>query len=92
MLKNGAAPNKLRILYCFLPIEFHSLNSRIDFSLLLPFGELYYLNFLRDGMGSFYKYLYCNISTVETDPIRSPRNFHGEMVVSSNEISTDLSN
>ena len=31
MLKSGAPPDKVRVLYCILRIEFHGFTSRIDF-------------------------------------------------------------
>ena len=31
MIENGAPPDKFGVLYQLLPIEFHGLNSRIDF-------------------------------------------------------------
>ena len=31
MMKCGAPPDKVGVLYCLLPVEFHSFTSRIDF-------------------------------------------------------------
>ena len=31
MMKRGAPPDKVGVLHRLLPIEFHSLNSKIDF-------------------------------------------------------------
>ena len=31
MMKSGAPPDKVRVLYCLLPMEFHGFTSRIDF-------------------------------------------------------------
>ena len=31
MMKSGAPPDKVRALYCMLPLEFHGFTSRIDF-------------------------------------------------------------
>ena len=31
MMKSGAPPDKVRVLYRLLPIEFHGFTSRIDF-------------------------------------------------------------
>ena len=30
MMKSGAPPDKFRVLYCMLPIEFHGFTSRIN--------------------------------------------------------------
>ena len=54
MMKSGAPPDKVRVLHCLLPIEFHGFTSRIDFySELSLFGCWSYLNFFKDGMGPF---------------------------------------
>ena len=45
MMKSGAPPDKVRVLYRLLPTEFHGLNSRIDFLRLSLFGSWYYFNF-----------------------------------------------
>ena len=31
MMKSGAPPDKVRVLYLLLPVEFHGFTSRIDF-------------------------------------------------------------
>ena len=31
MMKSGAPPDKVRVLYSMLPLEFHGFTSRIDF-------------------------------------------------------------
>ena len=38
MMKSGASPGKVRVLYRLLPIEFHGFTSRIDFK-----GSLWFL-------------------------------------------------
>ena len=53
MMKSGAPPVKVRVLYRLLPVEFHVFTSRIDFEGLLLFGYWPYLNFFKDGMGPF---------------------------------------
>ena len=45
MMKGGAPPDKVGVLYCQLPIEFHGFTSIIDFEGLSLFGSWSYLNF-----------------------------------------------
>ena len=52
-MKSGAPPDKVRVLHCLLPIEFHGFTRRIDFKgyhTLIP-GLISI--FFRDGMGPF---------------------------------------
>ena len=54
MMKSGDQPDKVKVPYHLLPIEFHRFKSKIDLlGLLSLFGSLSYLNFFRDGMGPF---------------------------------------
>ena len=46
MMKSGAPPDKVRVLYRLLRIDFHVFTSRINFEGLSLFGSLSYLNFL----------------------------------------------
>ena len=46
MMKSRAPPDKIGVLHCLLPIEFHGFTSRIDFTGLSLFVSWYYLNFL----------------------------------------------
>ena len=46
IVKSGAPPDKVGVMYPLLPIEFHGFTSRIDFLGLSLFGSLSYLNFL----------------------------------------------
>ena len=52
MMKTRAPPDKVRVLYRLLPIEFHFFTSRIDLQALSLFGSWSYLIFL-EGMGPF---------------------------------------
>ena len=51
MMKSGAPPDKVRVVYCMLPIEFHGFTSRSDFYHSLVPGLITF--FFRDGMGFF---------------------------------------
>ena len=53
VVNSGAPPDKVRVLYRLLHIEFHGFISRIDFDGLSLFGSLSYLKVFRDGMGPY---------------------------------------
>ena len=53
MMKSGAPPDKIGVMYHMLPIESHGFTSRIDLEGLSLFGSRSYLNFFRDCMGLF---------------------------------------
>ena len=65
MMKSGAPPDKVRVLYRLLPIEFHCFTSKIDFG-LSHIGSWSYLNFFIDGMGPFKRFvkLWVNVIAV----------------------------
>ena len=46
MMKSGAPPDQVEVLYRMLPIEFHVFTSRIDFYRLSLFDFWSYINFL----------------------------------------------
>ena len=45
MMKSGAPPDKVGVLYRLLLIEFHGFTSRIDIQRLSLFDSWFYLNF-----------------------------------------------
>ena len=53
MMKSGAPPYKVGVLYHMLHIEFHGFTSRTDFEGLSLFSFWSYLNLFRDGMVPF---------------------------------------
>ena len=55
MIKSGASPDKVGVLYRLLPIKFHGFTHKIDFLMLPLFGSWSYLNLFRDGMSPFKK-------------------------------------
>ena len=52
MMKSGAPPDNVRVLYCLLPIEFHGFTSRIN-SKGYPSLVHGLISIFRDGMGPF---------------------------------------
>ena len=72
LMKRGAPPDKVGVLHCLLPIEFHcftrKLILRVTVSLLGPWS---YLSFFSDGMGPFNMILN---ATIDLRPIWS--SFH----------------
>ena len=53
MMKSGVQSDRVRVLHCLLPIEFHGFTSRIYFKVLSLFISWFCLKFFRDGMGPF---------------------------------------